>query len=247
MTTISSETKQLLPYAMLRGFGPQTIQQVARLNNFAELRCDEVIRYALGSNSVIEDAAWDEAVEASEHQINESQRHGIRILSVFDRDYPRLLSADDTEVLSDFTHRLRTTVSKVRMAKKGEPLFIRHTASAKRSSGGGGDRTDPTGQITTIHINPEYRGKLDGRHVIVVDDCTTYGVSFAVAAAFLKKAGASKVTGLALGKFGNQLRHYDIEINPDPYAPVTDFTENSRGSFGGVNNTAVLHDLTELV
>lgn len=163
--------------------------------------------------------------------------------------YPSSSSAnDDTEVLSDFTHRLRTTVSKVQLAKKGKPLFIRHTPSAKRSSGGGGgDRTDPAGQITTIHVNPVYKGKLTGRHVIVVDDCTTYGVSFAVAAAFLKKAGASKVTGIALGKFGNQLRHYDITINTDPYAPVTDFIEIARDSFKGSNNNTALHDLTVLV
>lgn len=128
---------------------------------------------------------------------------------------------DDTEVLSDFTHRLRTTVSRVRLARRGVPLFIRHQPSTKRSSSSGrADRTDPSEQIQTIHLNPEYKKNVKGRNVVVVDDCTTYGVSFAVAAAFLKKAGAASVMGIALGKFGNQLREYDIDILTDPFAPV---------------------------
>lgn len=137
--------------------------------------------------------------------------------------YPSSTSAnDDDEILSDFTHRLRTTVSRVRFSKRDEPLFIRHTPSPKRSAGGGGDRTDPTGQIVTIHLNPFYsqRGRLVGKHVVVIDDCTTYGVSFGAAAAFLRKAGAASVTGVALGKFGNQLRHYEIDIKTDPFKPV---------------------------
>lgn len=137
--------------------------------------------------------------------------------------YPSSGSAnDDDEILSDFTHRLRTTVSRVRFSKRGEPLFIRHTPSPKRSAGGGGDRTDPTGQITTIHLNPFYKqsSRLVGKHVVVIDDVTTYGVSFGVAAAFLRKAGAASVTGVGLGKFGNQLRHFDIDIGSDPFKPV---------------------------
>lgn len=137
--------------------------------------------------------------------------------------YPSSKSSnDDSEVLSDFTHRLRTTVSRVRLAKKGEPLFIRHTASSKRSAGGSGDRTNPSEQILTVHLNPYYAesGRLVGKHVVVVDDCTTYGVSFGVAAAFLRAAHAASVTGIALGKFGSQLRYYAIDIESDPFQPV---------------------------
>jgi len=137
--------------------------------------------------------------------------------------YPSSTSSNkDDEVLSDFTHRLRTTVSKVRMAYRGKPLFIRHTPSIRRHTVSGSiDRTDPVNQIKTIHLNPHYRGKLQRRNVIVIDDCTTYGVSFGVAAAFLKAAGAASVTCVALGKFGDQLREYDISIKSDPFAPVT--------------------------
>ncbi len=155
--------------------------------------------------------------------------------------YPSSSSAnDDDEVLSDFTHRLRTTVSRVQLCRKGEPLFIRHTASPKRSHGGGGDRTDPSDQVRTIHLNPYYKAnnRLKGKHVVVIDDVTTYGVSFGVAAAFLRKAGAQAVTGVALGKFGNQLRAYDIEIQSDPYQPIPtcNFNVAHSAHFKGATN-----------
>ncbi len=143
--------------------------------------------------------------------------------------YPSSSSTnDDTEVLSDFTHRLRTTVSRVRYAKKGEPLFFRHAPSVKRSRSGG-NRTDPSNQVETMHLNPFYSesGRLVGKNVVIVDDCTTYGLSFGVAEAFLRAAGAKSVTGVALGKFGNQLQSYRIEIKSDPFAPV------QRGGYSG--------------
>lgn len=129
---------------------------------------------------------------------------------------------DDEEVLSDFTQRLRKLCSRAQMSKKGQPLFIRHNPSSKRSAGGGSNRTDPTEQIETIHINPYYQenSRLKGKNIIVIDDCTTFGVSFGVAAAFLHKAGAASVLGVALGKFGNCSNAYNIEIQSSPFAPV---------------------------
>jgi hypothetical protein len=162
--------------------------------------------------------------------------------------YPSSSSANnDSEVLSDFTHRLRTTTSKVQFAKRDIPLFIRHKPSAKRSAGKGGDRKNPTEQIQTIHLNPHYAGKLKGKHVIVVDDCTTYGISFAVASAFLRKAGAVKVTGIALGKFGGALKYYNITISTDPFVPVQAFSIQEVGQLAGSNNSNAQNDLSSLV
>jgi hypothetical protein len=138
--------------------------------------------------------------------------------------YPSSRSSNsDSEILSDFTHRLRTTVSTVRFAKRDEPLFIRHAPSVKRSTSPGANRTDPCDQLHTIHLNPFYAegSRIHGRNVLVIDDCTTYGVSFGVAAAFLKKAGAASVTGIALGKFGNQLHHYQINLHTNPFLPIS--------------------------
>ena len=154
----------------------------------------------------------------------------------------------DNEVLSDFTHRLRTTVSRARYAKRGEPLFVRHRPSAKRSTGGGGDRTDPSGQVRTLHLNPVYRRSLSGRHVVVVDDCTTYGLSFGVAAAFLRAAGCESVLGVALGKFGTRILGYDIEITSDPFAPVGDnFHFHGTCPMIGTNNVGAQQALRELL
>lgn len=160
-------------------------------------------------------------------------------------------SNDDTDVLSDFTHRLRTTVSRVRFARRGDPLFVRHAPSPKRSAGGGGDRTDPATQIETIHLNPFYAesGRLAGKHVVVVDDCTTYGVSFGVASALLRAAGAAAVTCVALGKFGNQLRYYEIVINSDPFAPIASGAYEVRQAtyFQGVSSSGAQNALQSLI
>lgn len=166
--------------------------------------------------------------------------------------YPSSQAAvGDSQVLTDFTHRLRTTVSRVRFAKVGEPLFIRHSNSPKRSAGGGGSRFDPTDQLTTLHLNPFYQesGRLAGKNVMVVDDCTTYGVSFGVASALLLKAGAASVTGVALGKFGGKLSYYDIDINANPFAPMgeADFKVKSVVPFPGKVDPQAQQDLRALI
>jgi hypothetical protein len=129
-------------------------------------------------------------------------------------------SNDDNEVLSDFGHRLRTTVSQVRMAKKGQPLFIRHKATVKRSGAPEVDRTNPASEVESIHLNPQYRKSIAGRNMIIIDDCTTYGISMATAAGFLRRARARSVTCLSVGKFGDRLAYYEIDVNADPFSPV---------------------------
>lgn len=165
--------------------------------------------------------------------------------------YPSSNSSNaDDEVLSDFTHRLRTTVSRVRFSKRGEPLFKRHKPSLKRSGGKVNNREDPTDQLTTLHLNPVYKGKLHGRHAIVVDDCTTHGTSFAVASALLKKAGVSQVTCIALGKFGSQTKAYGISITGDPFRPLglNDFDISSGWSaMAGKTNAQIQPSLHVMI
>jgi hypothetical protein len=82
-----------------------------------------------------------------------------------------------------------------------------------------------------------------------VDDCTTYGVSFGVAAALLKAAGVASVTGVALGKFGNQLSEYGIQITGDPFAPLgtTDFKILSSKAFQGSLDSGSQAALLQLI
>ena len=164
--------------------------------------------------------------------------------------YPSSVSSnDDDEVLSDFTHRLRTVTSRVRVAKRGAPLFLRHSASTKRSRGGVVDRTNPAEQVETLHVNPEYKRNIPGRHVILLDDCTTYGVSFGVASSFLRKAGAASVNCVALGKFGDQLRYYEITIKSDPFAPVArgQYAVSLMRHFAGTRNASAQTALRGLI
>jgi hypothetical protein len=139
----------------------------------------------------------------------------------------------------------------VQYCKRGVPLFLRHTPSSRRSSGGGGDRTDPSEQLQTVHLNPFYKEKqrLVGKNVIVVDDCTTYGVSFGVASALLHKAGAASITGVALGKFGNALRYLEIDIRSDPFAPIssTAFSVTATASFSGTTSDTTQQILRKLI
>ena len=127
----------------------------------------------------------------------------------------------DREVLGDFLHRLRTATSRVQFAKKGSPLLVRHTAAMKRSQSGTSNRSDPSEQLETVHLNPEYTGKVKGRHVVIMDDCTAYGVSFGVASALLRKAGAASVSCVALGKIGDRLQYLEIAITGNPFRPIS--------------------------
>jgi hypothetical protein len=173
---------------------------------------------------------------------------GIKALAL--GTYPSSSSANnDTEILSDFTHRLRTTASRCQLAKRGEPLFVRHRPSIKRSSGGAINRTDPADQVESVHLNPVYKRSLGGRHVIVIDDVTTYGVSFGVAAAFLAKAGAKSMQGVALGKFGNQLRYYEIDLTGDPFAPITvgQYKVLGTNTFAGTNDPSAQNTLRTII
>lgn len=123
------------------------------------------------------------------------------------------------EIMDDFVTLARTTFKK----KSPGPLLIRHTPAPKRHVQGG-DRTDPSSQLTTIHLNPKYRGKLEGATVAVLDDYLTYGVSFGVASALLRKAGATKVLAVSMGKFGRCARFYNIEIQEDDvFKPISRF------------------------
>ena len=132
------------------------------------------------------------------------------------------------EIMTEFSELARTTFGK---RNKG-PLVIRHKPSVKRHMSGG-DRNDPRSQLDTIHLNPEYRDKLAGKTVVIMDDYLTRGVSFGVSASLLQKAGAAKMIGVSMGKFGNASNVYSIEIQGDPFAPLKKYRLISMNSMTG--------------
>jgi hypothetical protein len=152
---------------------------------------------------------------------------------------------DESEIIATFSNQARITYKK----RSNGPLFIRHKKSPRRHLGGG-DRTDPTLQLETIHLNPAYKN-LSGKTVAVLDDYLTYGVSFGVAAAILQAAGAKKVIAIALGKFGACAKCYNITVNSDPFSPLKDFSignySTMTGEYHAEAQTEFLNKFDQLV
>jgi hypothetical protein len=144
--------------------------------------------------------------------------------------YPSSDSANDgSEVMAGFCTHARTIFKK----RTDGPLFIRHKPVGKRHHGNT-DRLDPSDQLDSIHLNPAYERKIKGKVVAVLDDYLTYGVSFGVSAALLKKAGAKKVIAVAMGKYGNVAHLYDIEIkSKSVFAPISEYTVKSTTRMAG--------------
>lgn len=122
---------------------------------------------------------------------------------------------DDTDALSETLHAVRTATSRVRLAYRGKPILERTVAGTPRHKQPGNDRTDPTGQLNSMRVNPHYRDKLVGRTIYLLDDFTTHGVSFCVGRALLLAAGALQVNAVAFGKFGGCFRFQDIRLREE--------------------------------
>jgi HAD superfamily hydrolase (TIGR01549 family) len=95
-------------------------------------------------------------------------------------------------------------------------LLVRH-ADAQKSQHAGSDRNIYE-QFKTIHVNPEYKGKIEGKTVAVMDDFTTEGYSLETARRMLLEAGAEKVIGLAIAKYGKRGAFTRIEESWDPFS-----------------------------
>ena len=144
--------------------------------------------------------------------------------------YPSSNSANDgSEVMAQFCEHARTIFKK----RSDGPLLIRHKAVGKRHLGSG-DRLDTSDQLDSIHLNPAYERKIKGKTVAILDDYLTYGVSFGVSAALLKKAGAKKVLCVAMGKYGDCAHLFDIEItDKSVYAPLNACKVKAPTRMGG--------------
>jgi hypothetical protein len=142
--------------------------------------------------------------------------------------------------MDEFSDLARVTFNR---RKKKQPLFIRHQPTVKRHQLRNADRTDPTSQLLSVHLNAEYRDWIEGNTVVVLDDYLTYGASFGVAAALLRAAKAKKIICVAMGKFGGRAELYSIVISGNVFAPLSerDFViGESRHVSGTVDSNAQL-------
>lgn len=102
MSEISAITGKLLALSMLKGIGPATLRKMAGMANFETARNESIAKQFPSNATVLSDSeAWSRALEEAEQQADEAERHGARILSPLDPDYPALLAAtkDDPFIL----------------------------------------------------------------------------------------------------------------------------------------------------
>lgn len=138
-----------------------------------------------------------------------------------------------------------------------EPLLVRHTQAVKRSNFGGKEgrqkRLDEgcDNQFETIHLNPNYRGKIANKVIGVIDDFTTFGTSCETVRALLEKAGAAKVVFITLGKFGYEYAKYNYELQGDVFTPNYTFERQAMtmlsGDFNNASDVALLASLKGIV
>ncbi|MEM1268404.1 MAG: HAD hydrolase-like protein [Bacteroidota bacterium] len=91
-------------------------------------------------------------------------------------------------------------------------------------------------QLETVRLNDAHKRRISGKSVLVLDDYTTSGVSLAVAHALLKQAGASKVIGVAIGKFRNKQRVVKLPASYDPFRVMSAGTRLEEDVLDGVQH-----------
>lgn len=127
----------------------------------------------------------------------------------------------------EFKERVRymTNVKEPKRTMTFNNLFIRHTSVPKSRNTDRGIRysNGATKHLDSIHLNPEYKKRIEGSTVCVFDDFLNFGNSFEAARNLLKHAGAEKVILVSLGKFRNPYIYQEYEITGDIY--TTSFTK----------------------
>lgn len=129
--------------------------------------------------------------------------------------YPGHLTNSTSPELEAFSDVVRHTFNKSYKPN----LLVRHTdAPESKRQGSARNIID---QLNTIHVNPDYRDKIQGKRILILDDFTTAGFSFETARQMLLRAGAQKITCLAIGKYRATQTVSSIKRAWDPFAPVT--------------------------
>lgn len=122
-----------------------------------------------------------------------------------------------------------------------EPLFIRHTPVQKShyTSSDERMRIGASKHLDSIHINPDYKSKLRGKTICILDDYVTYGSSFEALRNLLLKAGAEKVIFVAIGRFkkgyNGIYQKENYEISGDIFSPMYEYQLITKEQSYGIN------------
>ena len=88
---ISSQTKTLLTYSLIKGIGPATIKKLIKLENVCEMPLVEVLQIDFIGKKIASIEVVNSAVSGSDNQIELSNKYNGQILSILDDSYPPLL------------------------------------------------------------------------------------------------------------------------------------------------------------
>jgi hypothetical protein len=84
-----------------------------------------------------------------------------------------------------------------------EDLLVRHTVATDSGEARlRGESVDFYNQSNTMQLNPDYRQRVRGQSIVVMDDFTTDGYSGECARLLLLEAGAAEVVCINVGKYG---------------------------------------------
>lgn len=125
---------------------------------------------------------------------------------------------------------------------QAERIFLRIEQSKKRHTMSAHDRVQDgcDEQFKTMIINPEYRDKLDGKNVCIIDDFTRHGTSCETVRHMLKKAGANKILFIAMGKFAasKEYNKYVYTLGGDVFSKLIYKQESHSLIYGDINPKA---------
>ncbi len=68
-------------------------------------------------------------------------------------------------------------------------------------------------QLESTNVNPLYRGQLQGKNILYLDDFITAGPTTEISRNLLIEAGASKITNVSIGKYGYDINLVSLTIN----------------------------------
>lgn len=144
--------------------------------------------------------------------------------------------------MEEFKERARVLMG----GKKKSPIFKRHTPIGKSHYIKDGTRIPCDRHFNSISINPEYKGKLVGRAVCIMDDYLTNGTSFETARNLLSAEGVRKMIFVSMGTFGNTYYKQDYSIEGDVTTADYRFSSIQRQAITGDYNDGAMKDITEL-